>query len=159
MGVAGTGKTTLGQALAARMGWPFVDADDYHPPSNVAKMRGGRALEEKDRAPWLDAVNARIKSIASHGRHAVLACSALRRSHRERLEDGITGMQFVYLDGDPRLIERRLREREAHFMPARLLDTQLDALEPPVDALSVPIALPTRRQVDTVIQALGLPGA
>jgi gluconokinase len=157
MGVSGTGKTTLGQALAARLGWTFVEADDYHPPSNIEKMRGGRALDEKDRDPWLDAVNARIRAIGTRGEHAVLACSALRRVHREKLADGIQDVRFVYLAGDPELIDTRLRERRSHFMPARLLGTQLMTLEPPADALTVSLALPTRRQVDAVIQGLEPP--
>ena len=157
MGVSGTGKTTLGQALAARLGWEFVEADDYHPASNVQKMRSGRALDEKDRGPWLKAVNARVRMLDALGEHAVLACSALRRTHREQLEAGVADMQFVYLDGDPELIDTRLRRRQAHFMPATLLTTQLTTLEPPSDAVFVSIALPTRRQVEVVVQHLELP--
>lgn len=159
MGVSGTGKTTLGQALAARLGWAFVEADDYHPPSNVEKMRSGQALDEKDRGPWLKAVNARVRSLDALGEDAVLACSALKRTHREQLEAGVDDIRFVYLDGDPELIDTRLRKRQAHFMPASLLGTQLKTLEPPSDALTVSIALPTRRQVESVVQHLRLPHA
>ena len=159
MGVSGTGKTTLGQALASRLGWQFVEADDYHPASNVQKMRGGQALNEKDRGPWLKAVNARVRMLDALSEHAVLACSALKRNHREQLEAGVADMKFVYLAGDPDLIDTRLRKRQAHFMPASLLTTQLTTLEPPADAFTVSIALPTRRQVDLVVRHLELPHA
>jgi gluconokinase len=154
MGVSGTGKTTLGKELAARLDWTFVEADDFHPPTNVAKMRSGVPLEEKDRTPWLTAVNAHIQAIVAAGGDAVLACSALKRAHRDRLSEGVTAIEFVYLEGDPDLIDVRLRERPAHFMPAPLLGSQLATLEPPANALTVSIALPTRRQVDAVTQAL-----
>lgn len=154
MGVSGTGKTTLGKALAERLGWNFVEADDFHPPANIEKMRNGVALNEKDRTPWLAAVNAHIRSIAATSGDAVLACSALKRAHRDRLAEGVAEIKFVYLDGDPELIDVRLRERHAHFMPARLLGSQLATLEPPANALTLSIAMPTGRQVDTVTRAL-----
>lgn len=158
MGVSGTGKSTLGEALAERLDWAFIEADDFHPPENVAKMRGGQALDDDDRAPWLAAVNAELRRIAEAGGDAVLACSALKHSHRHVLADGVDDLHFVHLHGDADLVEQRLRQRRAHFMPATLLGTQLAALEPPTDALALPIHLPTAQQVNQVIDALTPPG-
>jgi gluconokinase len=154
MGVSGSGKTTLGQALADQLGWPFIEADDFHPQANVTKMRSGQPLDERDRAPWLAAVHAQLFKFASSGRDAVLACSALKAAHRAVLAADIDAIHFVYLDGDAELIDKRLRQRPAHFMPARLLGSQFAALEPPGDALEVPIDLPTTVQVQRVIDAL-----
>lgn len=156
MGVSGTGKTTLGLAIAAQLGWPFVEADDFHPAENVDKMRRGEALNDADRAPWLAAVHARIQAIATTGDNAVLACSALKQSHRAVLSAGVPDLHFVYLHGDAAVIGARLRQRRAHFMPAQLLGSQLEALEPPEDAVKVAVDLPTTAQVDQVTAALGL---
>ena len=135
MGVSGSGKTTIGSALAARLGWTFSDADDLHPPANIAKMAAGRALDDADRAPWLAAVAAWI---GTH-RPCVVACSALKRSYRDMLRSD--GVVFVYLDAGRELLERRLSHRTGHFMPATLLGSQLDALEPPgPDEASITVA-------------------
>ena len=154
MGVSGTGKSTLGQALAEHLGWRFIEADDFHPAENVAKMRSGQALDDDDRAPWLNAVNDHLRQIAKRNEDAVLACSALKQSHRRLLADGVDDLNFVHLHGDADLVERRLKQRRAHFMPAKLLGTQLAALEPPDDALALSIALPTMQQVSRVIAVL-----
>ena len=139
MGVSGSGKTTVGRLLAHELGWPFYDADDFHPPANVAKMRRGVALTDADRAPWLDAVHAQLLRLARAGQSAVLACSALKQAYRDRLSAGVAVLRFVYLRGDASLIRLRLARRSGHFMPIDLLRSQLDTLEPPADAIAVDI--------------------
>ena len=138
MGVAGAGKTTLGEALARRLGWPFLDADDFHPPQNVAKMAAGIPLSDEDRRPWLDLLNRELKE--EPGRSLVLACSALKESYRRRLLDGLQDFKVVYLHGSRELIAARLAERRHRYMPASLLDSQLAALEPPAHAIAVDVA-------------------
>ena len=136
MGVAGSGKTTIGEALAHELGWPFVDADDYHPPENVAKMKAGIPLGDGDRWPWLDRLNQKLKEFEN----AVLACSALKASYRERLAQDIERFITVYLDGDFALIHERMKSRRHRYMPAALLESQFAALEPPADAIRVDVA-------------------
>jgi gluconokinase len=136
MGVAGVGKTTIGEALARELGWPFIDADDYHPPENVAKMKAGIPLEDADRWPWLRLLNEELKS----RRDAVLACSALKASYRERLAQGIRDFTTVHLHGDFALIHERMKSRRHRYMPAALLESQFAALEPPADAIRVDVA-------------------
>jgi gluconokinase len=136
MGVAGAGKTTIGEALARSLGWPFIDADDFHPPDNVAKMKAGVPLEDADRWPWLSRLNEELKQ----RRQAVLACSALKASYRERLAQGIDRFITVYLDGDFALINERMKSRRHRYMPAALLESQFAALEPPADAIRVDVA-------------------
>ncbi|HEY6723687.1 MAG TPA: gluconokinase [Polyangiaceae bacterium] len=153
MGVAGSGKTTLARALAERLGLPFADADDYHPPANIAKMARGEPLDDADRAPWL----ARLAELL--GDHAgrtglVLACSALKRAYRQRLRGSHTSVTFVYLEGTFELIGQRLSGRSGHFMTARMLRSQFDALEAPDDAIVVDVGLPTEQQVTRVVAAL-----
>lgn len=139
MGVSGSGKTTVGRILAHQLGWPFYDADDFHPPANVDKMRRAVALTDADRAPWLDALHALLEQLAGDGRSAVLACSALRQAYRDRLEAGIPAVHFVYLRGDASLIRLRLARRSGHFMPIGLLQSQVDTLEAPAGAIAVDI--------------------
>lgn len=136
MGVAGAGKTTIGEALARRLGWRFIDADDYHPPQNVAKMKAGIPLEDADRAPWLADLNRIIRQEAN----AVLACSALKRSYRERLAQGIPQFIVVHLHGSRALIDERINNRRHRYMPAALLESQFAALEPPADAITIDVA-------------------
>lgn len=153
MGVAGSGKTTLGRALAVRLGLPFADADDYHPQTNLAKMARGEPLDDRDRAPWL----ARLADLlGEHARQAglVLACSALKRAYREQLRSAGAKVTFVYLEGNFEVIEARLVRRSGHFMSARLLRSQFDALEAPSHAIVVDIELPTEEQVAFVVDAL-----
>jgi len=135
MGVAGVGKTTIGEALAAARGWRFIDADAYHPPQNVAKMKAGIPLEDADRWPWLSRLNKELKQFE----HAVLACSALKASYRERLAQGLKDFRIVYLHGARGLIHARMQSR-SHFMPAALLESQFAALEPPADAIAIDVA-------------------
>lgn len=156
MGVSGSGKTTLAQALARRLGWTFIEADDFHPEANVKKMRSGRPLDDRDRAPWLAAVHEHISALDAAGRDAVVACSGLKAAHRSVLGAGIEDLHFVFLHGDADLIDERLRHRARHFMPAGLLDTQLAALEPPKDALAVSVRLSTEEQIQRVIDALSI---
>ena len=136
MGVAGSGKTTVGRALAAVLAAAFVEADDHHSPANVARMRAGIALDDEARAPWLQAVRGAVLARLSAG-PVVLACSALRAAYRDVLLEGIQGSAVVFLRVDPAVLERRLRERAGHYMPASLLASQLADLEAPRDAIVV----------------------
>ncbi|GAA1519887.1 gluconokinase [Streptomyces albidochromogenes] len=128
MGVAGTGKTTIGPLLAGRLGVPYAEGDDFHPPANIAKMSAGTPLDDADRWPWLDAIGA-----WAHGRSGlggVVSSSALKRAYRDRLRAAAPGAVFLHLTGDRELIEARMRERRGHFMPTALLDSQYAALQP-----------------------------
>ena len=149
MGVAGTGKTTVGRKLAETLGGTFLDADDFHPPENVAKMRAGIPLDDTDRAPWLDAL---AEALQSHGKQpVVLACSALKEIYRERLLAAAPDLILVFLDGDPALIRQRMEERVDHFMPSTLLDSQLQNLEVPENALRLDIAEPVEVLVARIL--------
>ena len=155
MGVAGAGKSTLAKALAAKLGWTFLEGDDLHPPANVAKMRAGHALEDADRWPWLAAIGEWIDARA--GEPAVIACSALKRSYREFLGRGRPFVRTVYLDGSPELVGERVAARRDHYFPTSLVASQFEALEPPgpnEHAIVVAMALPVEAQVRHVIEAL-----
>ena|SRR5882757_11016012 len=128
MGVSGSGKSTVGGLLAERLGVPYAEADDFHPAANIAKMSAGHPLEDTDRAPWLDAIAAWIAARGDLG--GVISCSALRRRYRDRLRVAAPGLFFLHLDGSPELIAARLAARTRHFMPAGLLESQFEALEP-----------------------------
>jgi gluconokinase len=158
IGVSASGKSTLGQALAAVLGWQFIEGDDFHPPGNVVKMRRGEPLTDADRTPWLADLNRRIMQVDGAGEDAVLACSALKKRYRDVLRGGIRDIRFVYLCGDPELIRARMQGRQGHFMSASLLDSQNAALEPPDNAVLVRIDLLTEQQVAMVLQALALEG-
>jgi carbohydrate kinase (thermoresistant glucokinase family) len=136
MGVAGVGKTTIGQALARELGWRFIDADDYHPPQNVAKMKAGIPLEDPDRWPWLNDLNRELRRLE----HGVLACSALKESYRERLAQGVRDFRTVYLHGGAELIRSRMATRTHRYMPAALLESQFATLEPPAGAIAIDVA-------------------
>ena len=139
MGVSGSGKTLVGNMLADRLGLPFYDADDFHPESNVKKMKSGKPLNDSDRRPWLQAMANRFPDWEREG-GAVLACSALKQSYREQLQKGAAGdLQFVFLKGSKALISERMRRRKNHFMPGDLLDSQFEALEEPENAITVSI--------------------
>lgn len=128
MGVAGTGKTTIGPLLAERIGVPYAEADDFHPAANIAKMTAGTPLTDGDRRPWLDAIGAWARS--REGLGGVVGCSALKREYRDRLRAAAPGLVFVHLTGDRRLVEERMARREDHFMPTALLDSQFATLQP-----------------------------
>jgi gluconokinase len=155
MGVVGSGKTTIGQLLAQELGWEFADADDFHPPSNVEKIRQGIPLEDADREPWLDRLRQAIVEWIAQGRNVVLACSALKRSYRRKLEAG-PEVRFVYLKGSAALITERLRSRHGHFADAKILASQLADLEEPEGALTVDIAATPPEIVATIRKRLGL---
>jgi gluconokinase len=155
MGVAGSGKTTVGRLLAQRMGWPFLDADDFHPPENVEKMRQGIGLTDAERLPWLDALAARIRSLVDAGDSAVVACSALKEAYRERLALD-PAVRFVHLHGDFDLIRKRLAERKGHYAHADLLASQFEALEPPRGVPTFDVAPPPEAIVEEIRKALGL---
>ncbi|WP_328783872.1 gluconokinase [Streptomyces canus] len=128
MGVAGTGKTTIGPLLAARLRVPYAEGDDFHPPANIAKMSAGTPLTDEDRWPWLDAIGSWAHGRAELG--GVVSCSALKRSYRDRLRAEAPGVVFVHLAGDRSLIEDRMSHRQGHFMPTALLDSQFATLQP-----------------------------
>jgi gluconokinase len=138
MGVTGSGKTTVGQALAESLQWQFADADDFHPASNVAKMRAGIPLDDADRAPWLAALRTQIDKWLHAGTNAVLACSALKQAYRDELVVS-PGVRIVYLRARSDLIEERLKERHGHYMDPNLLPSQFSTLEEPMDALVVDV--------------------
>ena len=150
MGVSGCGKTTIGQLLADRLGFPFLDADEFHPPANVAKMAAGTPLTDDDRRPWLELLNGKLRE----QENAILACSALKASYREILSKGLADCRIVHLRGSVELIRSRLAERKHRYMPASLLDSQFATLELPVGALVVDIARPPERCVEDIVNAL-----
>ena len=131
MGVSGSGKSTIADKLAARLGWTYEDGDRFHPASNVAKMSAGHPLTDEDRWPWLQAIAAEIDRVCQAGEHAVFACSALKRAYRDILVHGRDDVRIVYLEGSEELIATRLAKRKGHFMPPGLLESQFETLEPP----------------------------
>lgn len=131
MGVAGCGKSTVGVQLASKLGATFLDADDFHPPANVARMAAGTPLTDADRAAWLDVLAERLATGRARGERLVLACSALKRSYRDTLRGGAPDLTLVHLTGTPALLAERLSARQGHYMPATLLPSQLATLQPP----------------------------
>lgn len=126
MGVSGSGKSTVGAALAQRLRVPFADADDFHPPANIAKMSAGHPLDDHDRHPWLEAIGVWL---AEHPEGGVMSCSALKRKYRDQLRHHAKGTAFLLLDGTPEVIRKRQASRAGHFMPASLLSSQFSTLE------------------------------
>jgi len=150
MGVSGSGKSSVGKLLAEQLGWEFYDADDFHPPENVAKMAKGFPLSDSDRAPWLSFLNKLICSSLKANRPGVLACSALKEGYRQQLMDGNDGVQIVYLKGSYDLIWSRMEKRTNHYMKPHMLKSQFDTLEEPTHALTTNIAMP----IDNIVQAI-----
>lgn len=153
MGVAGAGKTTVGTLLAARLGWPFRDADDFHPPANIAKMTAGIPLDDDDRRPWLARLRREVIDPALAGDPAVLACSALKAAYRRTLGIGERGIAAVFLEADQATLSQRLAARAGHYMKEEMLTSQLEALEAPspAEALPVSAALPPAEIVDRIV--------
>lgn len=155
MGVSGCGKTTVGRLLAAALAWSYEDADDYHPPENVARMAAGVALTDDERLPWLRLLAGRITGWLAEGRPTVLGCSALRRRYRDVLVGDRPDVRLVYLRGAPGLIARRLEGRAHRYMPSSLLQSQFDALEEPgPEAIAVDIDSPPESLVARIRAAL-----
>ncbi len=154
MGVAGSGKTTVGEALAQRLGWNFYDADAFHPAENIAKMANGTPLNDADRAPWLAALHALISTSLKENRPAVLACSALKQSYREQLLAGNEGVQFVYLKGSYDLIWSRISGRTSHYMKPEMLQSQFEALEEPRGAWTLDVSLTVDELIQGIVQRM-----
>ena len=158
MGVSGCGKTHVGSELATALDYRFVDADDYHPRANVDKMRAGQPLDDHDRAPWLARLNALLRHSAARNQPVVLACSALRERYRERLAHRLPTLTVVHLRGSPETIAERLAARNHRYMPASLLQSQFEALEPPTGAvIEVDITPDVSSIVQTLLAALRVP--
>jgi gluconokinase len=159
MGVTGVGKTTIGRLVAQDLGWAFLDADDFHPPANVAKMRSGVPLTDADREPWLTALRAEIDARLARGESAVFACSALKQSYRDRLHAN-AAVCFVHLRGDAALIRARLLARSGHYMDPGLLVSQFAALEEPTGVIVVDVSATPREIASRIEGELGvrLPG-
>jgi gluconokinase len=153
MGVTGSGKTTAGMLLAKRLGWEFADADDFHSAANKDKMHRGIPLTDADRWPWLDAIHENLAQVAAGKQNLVLACSALKRSYRERLSGGLQ-LQFVYLRGSYELIRQRLIERKGHFADEHILAGQFADLEEPTDAIVVDITPQPEAIVEEICRRL-----
>lgn len=153
-GVSGSGKTTIGKLLAADLGWPFSDADDFHSSDNVDKMRRGIPLTESDRAPWLQTLQLAIQQRLWDNQNWVLACSALKASYRQQLIVDRSRIKLVYLTGSHDLIQQRLQARLNHYMSAKLLDSQFEILEKPSDAICVEISAPPPVIVQQIRAAL-----
>ncbi len=154
MGPCGCGKTTVGAALAARLGGVFLEGDTYHPKANRDKMSMGKALSDEDRWPWLDSICGELERQRAEGRTVVLACSALKRIYRDRLRQADPLITFVLLEGPKPLLLSRLQARPDHFMPPALLDSQLEALETPAPdeaALAVDVRLTPAQMVEQIV--------
>lgn len=159
MGVAGSGKTTVGQLLAAQLGWEFRDADEFHPAANIAKMSAGLPLTDADRAPWLAAIHRHLEQSLAAGRSTVVTCSALRQRYRDALLTDPQRMHLVHLTGSFDLILGRMERRTDHFMKPGMLRSQFEALEPPADALVIDVGHSPADIVAEIRQRLGLANA
>jgi gluconokinase len=149
MGVSGSGKSTIGAALADRLDIPFADADAFHPAANIAKMSAGTPLDDDDRYPWLAAVG---QWLADHER-GVMGCSALKRRYRDQLRSHRATIEFLHVTGSPELIDRRQAGRAGHFMPPSLMESQFDALEP-LDSDERGLAIDAGQSVDTIVETM-----
>ena len=161
MGVSGSGKSTIGALLAEALGWPFADADGFHPAANVAKMAAGQPLTDADRWPWLDAIAAHIGASRTAGQPVVVACSALRRAYRERLRAGHGDLIFLHLAGAPEVIATRQAARQGHFMPPSLMASQVATLEDTAeeaDAVTVSVSASPHEVLVAAIDQLAILG-
>lgn len=159
-GVSSAGKTTIGSALADRLGARFIDADDFHPPENVRKMASGVPLVDEDRWPWLDRLNRELRDAAARRQSVVLACSALRSVYRERLAAGVPGFRLVLLTASREVLAERAAARSHRYMPPSLLASQLATLEPlaPGEGIEVDVTPPVAEVVETIAQRLQAAG-
>jgi gluconokinase len=160
MGVTGTGKTTVGEALAKRTGWSFADADNFHSAANRAKMHAGVPLTDEDREPWLRSLHDQIAMWLRNDVHGILACSALKESYRSELTAGALpgSVRLVFLTGPASVIRERMEARHGHYMPESLLPSQLATLEPPHDAIEISITQTVPAMVDEILSALAKEG-
>jgi gluconokinase len=152
MGVSGCGKTAIGKLLAQRLGWDFYDADDFHPPENIAKMTAGIPLNDDDRRPWLTALHDLISNCLEEGHPGVLACSALKENYRQVLLTGNPNVHVVYLKGDFDLILSRMSARNGHYMKPGMLKSQFKTLEEPLNAQTVPISMSMEEIVAAILE-------
>ncbi|QCB95438.1 gluconokinase [Cellulomonas shaoxiangyii] len=159
MGVAGSGKTTLATVLRERLGWPYAEADEFHPPANIARMTGGTPLDDADRWPWLEGIRDWLTEQARAGHPSIVACSALKRSYRDVLRSAEGRVRFVHLTAPRELLARRMSGRSGHFMPPTLLPSQLATLEPLAEeeqGVTIVVDVPPDAVADRAIRALGL---
>ncbi|BEV71528.1 gluconokinase [Paludibacterium sp. THUN1379] len=157
MGVCGSGKSEIGARLAEALGYRFIEGDDYHPQANRDKMAAGQALDDQDRQGWLQQLSQILAEACRQGEGVVLACSALKRRYREVLREGAPDLRLVYLRATPLLVAARMLERQGHFMPVALVDSQFTDLEVPEfdeRALTCPVELPPQQIVDSILSAL-----
>jgi gluconokinase len=154
MGVSGVGKTTIGQILSGKLGWPLFDADEFHSAASIEKMRNGIPLEDADRWPWLDRMNAMLREREGRGESVLLACSALKQVYRDRLSKGTADLRWIYLKGAFELIRERLEARKGHYMKAGLLESQFAALEEPGDALNIDVDDTPDAIADSILRRL-----
>jgi gluconokinase len=160
MGVSGSGKTTVAEMLAKKLGWPFMEGDRLHPPANVEKMRKGTPLTDADRWPWLDRIGEELRSWGVEGKSGVLTCSALKRAYRDRIRAARADVRFIYIKGSEALIAARVAARHHEYMPASLLRSQFDTLEEPTPdepgIVTVDGGGSASAEVAAVLVALGL---
>src|ERR1700676_4729422 len=154
MGVAGSGKTAVGMQVAQTLDWIFLDADNFHPPANIEKMKHGIPLNDQDRAPWLQRLHDELQHQMAEGHSVILACSALKESYRNVLRDEVSPPAFVYLDVDPQTIRDRLQHRTAHFFPKELMESQFATPEKPKNAIIIDARKPLEEVFEHVIEAL-----
>jgi gluconokinase len=154
MGVSGSGKSTVGASLAQRLECPFLDADDFHPAANVEKMKRGIPLNDEDRMPWLRRLHDELEHRLGAGASMVLGCSALKESYRKILEEGLSQIDFVFLDVDQLTLTERLGKRKDHFFPKGLLESQFAALERPQNALIVDASRSIEEIIEQIVAAL-----
>lgn len=159
MGVSGSGKSTVAELLAQRLGWEMIEGDTLHPPENVEKMRCGIPLDDADRAPWLNRICEELEAWKAAKRSVVLTCSALKRAYRNQIRTARPDVRFVYLKGAEDFIDRRISARQRHFMPASLLRSQFEALEEPAHGepvITVDVVDPPEVELQAILEALGV---